>query len=180
MTMQFTCNQCGKSFDREAWMAKRSLLKGAPFYCGRKCYGLSRTKSLTEKSEARRRYRAEYIRKNQVVDFKDLTDSNGWLHPLYSTWYGMKQRCNNPKDPKYKYWGARGISVCERWMNSFKAFVEDMGERPEGTTIDRINNDGNYEPCNCRWASYVEQNRNQRRHGPYGPRLKKHEAQTCT
>jgi len=80
--------------------------------------------------------------------------------PAYWAWVGMKQRCSNPNHQKYKYYGGRGISVCERWVKSFNAFVEDMGERPKGLTIDRINPDGNYEPSNCRWATWSEQNLN--------------------
>ena len=76
----------------------------------------------------------------------------------YQTWTNMRQRCSNPKRPDYKYYGGRGIKVCERWNNSFLAFIKDMGERPEGKTIDRYpNKDGNYEPGNCRWATAKEQ-----------------------
>lgn len=77
----------------------------------------------------------------------------------YSTWSGMLQRCNNPNSPRYYQYGGKGIVVCERWMK-FENFLTDMGERPEGKTIDRINNDGNYEPSNCRWATPLEQQRN--------------------
>ena len=83
-------------------------------------------------------------------------------HPLYSTWSNMKGRCYNPNRPVYKYYGGRGIKVCDRWKNSFKLFLKDMGERPEGCTLDRINNDGNYEPTNCKWSTTVEQNKNRR------------------
>lgn len=71
----------------------------------------------------------------------------------------MITRCCNPNAPKFQRYGARGITVCERWR-SFANFLADMGERPEGLTLDRIENDGNYEPGNCRWADASTQCRN--------------------
>jgi len=80
----------------------------------------------------------------------------------YTTWKSMRQRCTNPKEQGYRYYGARGISICERW-GSFKNFLADMGRRPgPGYSIDRIDNDGNYEAENCRWATQTEQRRNSR------------------
>ena len=86
----------------------------------------------------------------------------GAMAPIYRSWLSMKQRCHNPSDTSYENYGARGIEVCERWRSSFEAFAADMGPRPEGHTIDRINVDGNYEPGNCRWATATEQVRNRR------------------
>ena len=85
-------------------------------------------------------------------------------HYLYSTWIGMKVRCYNPKRTNYQYYGARGIKVCQRWLDDFWNFVEDMGDRPEGHTLDRIETDGNYEPSNCKWSTHSEQASNKRPH----------------
>lgn len=82
----------------------------------------------------------------------------------YGSWCGMKGRCHNKKDKAYKWYGGRGISVCERWRDSFEAFYEDMGPKPSPElSIDRIDNDGNYEPGNCRWATAKQQTRNSRK-----------------
>lgn len=80
----------------------------------------------------------------------------------YRVWVAMKGRCLNPTNKDYKYYGARGITVCHRWRTSFLNFLADMGERPEGMSLDRINNDGHYEPSNCRWATAHEQGGNRR------------------
>jgi hypothetical protein len=74
----------------------------------------------------------------------------------------MRQRCRNPRNPRWADYGGRGITICERW-NSYANFLADMGERPAGMSLERIDNDGNYEPSNCKWATQAEQIRNQRR-----------------
>ena len=85
----------------------------------------------------------------------------------YGSWQAMKGRCFNPRVPKYEYYGGRGITVCDRWANSFQAFLDDMGERPSHNhSIDRIDSDGDYTPDNCRWATRAEQSQNQRHAAP--------------
>ncbi|MEY9421532.1 hypothetical protein ABIF69_007974 [Bradyrhizobium japonicum] len=77
----------------------------------------------------------------------------------------MIQRCTNPHTKAFKNYGGRGITICDRWRRSFEAFLADMGEPPDGHTLDRKNNDGCYEPDNCRWATRAEQKLNQRPRG---------------
>lgn len=86
--------------------------------------------------------------------------------PTYSSWQHMKDRCNNPNNTHYNYYGGRGIKVCKRWLDSEKGFInflEDMGERPQGLTLDRIDVNGNYDPSNCKWATRKKQRINQRK-----------------
>lgn len=85
--------------------------------------------------------------------------------PEYDAWRHMKDRCSNPNVKNYKNYGERGIIICQRWLNSFENFLEDMGPKPFPKilySLDRIDNDGNYEPGNCKWSTRSQQQRNRR------------------
>lgn len=93
------------------------------------------------------------------MNFKHGHKSQGKPTLTYTTWRNMLQRCTDPKHSRFNRYGGRGIVVCDRWL-VFTNFLHDMDERPKGLTLDRIDNDGNYELDNCRWATYCEQNQN--------------------
>lgn len=113
----------------------------------------------------RRKPRPDLVARN----FKHGLAVRGKKHPLYDSWSRMWQRCTNPNDKDFKYYGDRCITVCPQWKD-FAAFVRDMGERPPGLELDRRNNNGNYEPSNCRWTTRSEQIRNSRHPGhPHTP-----------
>lgn len=90
-----------------------------------------------------------------------MTKHGKYKTPTYSSWHAMRSRCNNPNRPNYSNYGGRGIKVCKRW-DSFQSFYADMGEKPEGYYLDRIDNDKGYEPSNCRWLTPKESANNRR------------------
>ena len=104
-------------------------------------------------------YRAELPRTAQTaaVTKHGMTDS-----PTWTSWMAMIKRCYGKYSINYENYGGRGIEVCKRWVDSFEEFLADMGERPEGMTLDRIDSSGDYEPGNCRWATKKQQDRNRK------------------
>lgn len=108
---------------------------------------------------------------SKVIFYGTLTDGRTGRQSkyadksLYDCWVDMKQRCYNPKNRGYKNYGYRGIKVCDRWLESYQNFYDDMAPKPSDKhSLDRINNDGDYSPDNCRWATQKEQVANSRRH----------------
>lgn len=94
---------------------------------------------------------------------RDAVTSHGMTKmPTFRSWESMKQRCLNPNNRAYSEYGGRGIKVHSQWIDSFDTFLSDMGDRPKGTSLDRIDVNGDYTPSNCRWATRSEQQRNKR------------------
>ena len=106
-----------------------------------------------------------YVRTGDPLKLNQQIYRGSEKDPLYTTWLNMRQRCSNKNTPQYKDWGGRGIKVCDRWNkdNGFSNFIKDMGVKPAGHSLDRIDVNGNYAPENCRWANIYTQQGNTRK-----------------
>lgn len=120
---------------------------------------LCRCECGTERIVTGSNLRGGYSKSCGCVLVEQLTKHGKFNSPEYKIWSAMIQRCTNPNSQNYHRYGGRGVRVCERWLK-FENFLADMGERPDGTTLDRVDNDGNYEVTNCRWATRETQYRN--------------------
>lgn len=129
---------CGKMFEAAAYNLKRGSTKSCG--CLRRAMGVARLKH-----EPKHGFKS---RKNPL--------------PEYAVWVMMKQRCLNVRCKDYRYYGGRGVKVCQQWSDSFVAFLNDMGRRPKGMTLERKDTDGDYTPDNCCWASWKAQQNNRR------------------
>lgn len=150
------CLICGKEIPKKP-RHSRMCYENVKF-CSRECAGTSKKKEDTIANLSKKRR----IERESKIGYGFASRNS--THPIYNTWKGMRHRCNRPKNPFYKNYGARGIFVCEEWNNDFHVFAKwamDNGWE-KGLTLDRINNNGNYEPQNCRWVSRTVQLRNKR------------------
>lgn len=96
-----------------------------------------------------------------LIQKKQYGEKHGMRHtPEYNSWRGMKERCLNPNNSHYKSYGGRGIKICDAWLHSFTSFYESMGNRPFNMTLDRIDNNNDYKPSNCKWSTNKEQRAN--------------------
>ena len=126
-------------------------------YCSMEsCSRVVRCRGLCRNHYASARYH-KAIKNVQTKEYHGLSDIGA-----YKSWEKMKKRCRDKNGDSYRHYGGRGIKVCERWLHSFSNFYADMGDRPAGHTLDRIDVNGNYEPSNCKWSSHQEQVINRR------------------
>jgi hypothetical protein len=150
-------SEVGKTYGR--WTVIRFSHKTPPY----RIFWLCRCTCGAEKTVVQDNLRAGSARSCGCLHKELVTKHGQHDSPTYSCWERMIQRCNNPNEAAFGNYGGRGISVCERW-GSFENFLADMGERPTSKhSIDRIDNNGNYEKANCRWATRSQQDRNLRR-----------------
>ena len=161
----------GQTFGHWSILAVRKTRNSTPYWLCRCTCGVEREVN----GNNMRKGLSTSCGKCSRIGAESATFKHGKTHTdLHNIWLGMKNRCNNPKTGAYRYYGGRGIKVCDRWQNDFSAFEADMGPRPPGLTVERVDNDGPYAPWNCKWATRAEQNKNQRSKAVMGALRKMH------
>lgn len=155
-------NLAGKVFGDWAVIGKKPAIKGkaAFWFCRCSCGSVNLVRG-----DALRRGKSQRCGKCSVEIFSQTHGQTRGRKGTrtYNSWRGIKQRCCDPKRACFERYGGCGIKVCERWLDSFENFFDDMGVCPDKLSIERIDNDGDYEPGNCKWATQKEQCRNTRR-----------------
>jgi hypothetical protein len=163
---------CRCSCGTERTFFANNLKQGSPTHCGcvRAAVRVALAARLSEQHErgrakrqrAQRRARRTARGAVRGAERKRIAALKRQHRTTWGTWIQMIGRCTNPSHGDYPNYGRRGIRVCRRWRRSFETFLQDVGTRPVGHTLHRRDNNGHYEPANCRWATYTEQNRNSR------------------
>ena len=158
-------NIIGHKFSRLTVISEcenRTLQGKVQFNCLCECGNIIKT--VGSKLKSGHTKSCSCLQKEKVKMNKELNKTHGLSKTvMYYTYMTMISRCYNVKNKAYKNYGQRGIKVCDRWLNSFEFFLEDMGEKPtKQHSIDRINVNGDYEPCNCKWSTRIEQENNKR------------------
>lgn len=152
LTKQF-CKTCKKQIEFNSGFVR--------YYCSKDCFEKSRTRKCGSCGQLFISHKDRNILCDNCFNYDSLSHQDS--HPLYKTYVAMIQRCYNPSRNVYDSYGGRGITVSEEWRKDFATFCQDLGPRPEGTTLDRIDNDLGYSKDNCRWVNIYEQRLNRRR-----------------
>lgn len=158
--MPVRLNLVGKKFGNRVVLERIGWKDNAVFW---KCKCICGTITEVRTSGLKNSTSCGCLNPRSSYDGKRHNQSGVNMTRTYMSWICMRNRCRNKNSPDYPRYGGRGIVVCKRWQNSYLDFLSDMGERPEGKTLDRINVNGNYEPKNCKWSTCKEQYHNRRK-----------------